>query len=202
MTGLAFGPPDAEAWHLCIDMQRIFLEPGDWYCPAGLEILPAVCRLAIHAPERSAFTRFITAATPEAAEGRWRHFYRHWSGVTRAELGEAVLELHAELAPLSAPERVIDKTTHNAFDSAAFGAFVAGTRPSALILSGVETDVCVLATALSAVDRGIRVILVSDAVASSDPASHQACLDLVYPRYDQQIEQVTCEDLLASGWPS
>ena len=67
MSGLVFGPPDGAAWHLCIDMQRIFLEPGDWYCPAGLEILPAIRRLAAHAPDRSAFTRFITAATPEEA---------------------------------------------------------------------------------------------------------------------------------------
>ena len=71
-----------------------------------------------------------------------------------------------------------------------------------MILTGVETDVCVLATALSAVDRGFRVIVVSDAVASSDMDSHRACLELVYPRYDQQIELVTCEELLASGWPS
>ena len=202
MSGLIFGPPDAEAWHLCIDMQRIFLEPGDWYCPDGLEILPAIRRLASHAPERSAFTRFITPATPEEAEGRWQHFYRHWSGVTRTALGDEVLELHAELLPLAAPERILDKATHNAFDSAAFESFVAGIRPSALILTGGETDVCVLATALSAVDRGVRVIVVGDAVASSDRASHRACLDLVYPRYDQQIEQATCAELLASGWPS
>lgn len=53
---------------------------------------------------------------------------------------------------------------------------------------GIETDVFVLATAMSAVDLGYRVIIVSDAVASSDMASHEACLQLVYPRFDQQIE--------------
>ena len=35
-----------------------------------------------------------------------------------------------------------------------------------LIFTGVETDVCVLATAIGAIDRGYRTILISDAMAS------------------------------------
>lgn len=201
MSTLPFGPLDGDAWHLCIDMQRLFLEPGEWYCPAGLDILPAIVRLTDHAPDRSAFTRFITPMTVEEAPGRWRHYYERWSSVTRAEVGDAAMELHADLQPLANPELVFDKATHNGFDSEALVAFLEEQAPSALVLTGIETDVCVLATALSAVDRGIRVVIASDAVASSDSVAHRACLDLVYPRFDQQIEQTTCAALLASEWP-
>ena len=74
-------------------------------------------------------------------------------------------------------------------------------QPSALVLSGVETDVCVLATALSAVDFGYRTVIAVDAVASSVAASHEACLAHVYPRYDQQIELASVDDIIAA-WRS
>ena len=38
-----FGPLDRNACVVCVDMQRLFLEPGEWHCPAGLDIL-ANCR--------------------------------------------------------------------------------------------------------------------------------------------------------------
>ena len=91
------------------------------------------------------------------------------------------------------------ETTHDAFDDAAFARHVTGLAPSALVLSGVETDVCVLATAMSAVDLGYRTVIAVDAVTSSVTESHQACLDHVYPRYDQQIELASVDQII-SGW--
>ncbi len=198
MTGLRFGPLDGSALHVCIDMQRLFLEPGAWSCPEALALLPAIEALLDHAPERSLFTRFITAVTPDQATGTWRRYYRHWHAATQAEAGTAILELHPALAAHATAERVFDKTTHDAFDSADFARYVAEASPSALVLSGVETDVCVLATALSAVDLGYRTVIAVDAVASSVPASHAACLALVYPRYDQQIELASVAEIRAA----
>ncbi len=199
MSPLPFGPLDARAFHLCIDMQRLFLEPGPWYAQAGAGIIPAIRRLLDHAPGNALFTRFITAARAEAAKGSWQRYYRRWHAVTRDELGTDALGLHPDLAPYAAPERVFDKTTHDAFDDGAFARHMESLRPSALILSGVETDVCVLATALSAVDLGYRTVIAVDAVTSSVAESHRACLDHVYPRYDQQIE-LACVDAIRTAW--
>lgn len=202
MSALAFGPLDARAFHLCIDMQRVFLEPGPWYAAAGLTILPAIRRLLDHAPDKAIFTRFITAERASAARGSWRRYYRHWHAVTRDELGADALDLYPDLAPYAAGCRVFDKATHDAFDDAAFAGHVETLEPSALVLSGVETDVCVLATAMSAVDLGYRTVIAVDAVTSSVAESHRACLDHVYPRYDQQIELATVEEILAAWSPS
>jgi hypothetical protein len=49
----------------------------------------------------------------------------------------------------------------------------------ALIVSGSETDVCVLATVLDAVDIGYRVIVVRDAVCSSSDEGHDMLVSLV-----------------------
>ncbi len=195
---LRFGPLDARALHVCIDMQRIFLEPGPWYGEACLSVIEPQKRLIGHAPARALFTRFITANTADNATGSWQRYYRHWQAVTQAEAGPEILDLHPEILPLARPENVFDKLTHDAFDSESFYARIAAEEPSALILSGIETDVCVLATAMSAVDLGYRTVIATDAVASSMPSSHAATIEHIYPRFDQQIELVSVDTIIRS----
>ena len=74
-------------------------------------------------------------------------------------------------------------------------------RADTIIFTGVETDVCVLATALTAIDRGYRTILVSDAIASSSPPGHRASLESIYPRFDQQVELIDTDALLKAWAP-
>lgn len=198
MSDLPFGPLDERAHLVCIDMQRLFLEPGEWYCPDGLTILPAVKRLCALAPDRCLFTRFITARSPETARGQWQRYYRRWESVTREKVGEAAMELHDALIPLADPKLTFDKTVHDAFGSTGFAEAIEARAPSALVLFGIETDVCVLATALTAIDLGIRVVLPRDAMASSVPASHEACLAHVFPRFDEQIEIVESDDVMGA----
>jgi nicotinamidase-related amidase len=65
-----------------------------------------------------------------------------------------------------------------------------------LIITGSETDVCVLATVLSAVDLGFRVVLVRDAVWSSSDEGHDALLEVCHRRYSEQIETTDAETVL------
>lgn len=201
-SGIIFGPLGPDTLHVVIDMQRIFLEPGPWYGPAGLDILPAIAALIAHAPEQSLFTRFITAATPESADGNWQRYYEHWREVTQQKAGSEILALHDALLPYAPQERTFDKRTHDAFDTPDFTAYLRDKVPETLIFSGVETDVCVLATVLSAVDLGYRVIIARDAVAGSVAAAHQACLEHIYPRFDQQIEVADTAEILAAWRPA
>ena len=55
-------------------------------------------------------------------------------------------------------------------------------------MTGSETDVCVLATVLGAVDLGYRVIVVRDAVCSSSDEGHDALMTVYHQRYTEQIE--------------
>ena len=196
MTELPFGPFGASVLHICIDMQRLFLEPGPWYGEACLGVIEPQKRLINHAPMRSLFTRFITANTADDATGSWQRYYRQWHSVTQDEAGSEILELHPEILPLARPENIFDKLTHDAFNSESFCQRIKDEAPSALILTGIETDVCVLATAMSAVDLGYRTIIASDGVASSIPASHAATMEHIYPRFDQQIEQASIETII------
>jgi nicotinamidase-related amidase len=63
-----------------------------------------------------------------------------------------------------------------------------------LVITGAETDVCVLAAVLDAGDLGYRVVLATDALCSS---SDDALLTLYRNRFSQQIETATSETILA-----
>ena len=184
--------------HICIDMQRIFLEPGPWYAEAGLAILPKIEQL-VHARNLPpVFTRFITPSTATEAIGSWQTYYEFWHQVTKEEAGEEWLALHPTLQKFAHSENAFDKTTYDAFASGSFRSSIEKANPSALIFSGIETDVCVLGTVLTAVDLGIRTIIAKDAVTSSDLDSHNACFEFLFPRYSQQIEIATVAEILSA----
>jgi nicotinamidase-related amidase len=196
MTALKFGPVDAAAVHVCVDMQRFFAEGSDWAAPATFAVLPAVERLCAKDPARTVFTRFLTPARAEDAKGQWQVYYRRWASVLKNNLDPDMFDLLPPLRRFVPPAHVIDKWVHSAFEADDFQRVLDRLKPSALIFSGVETDVCVLATALTAVDRGYRTILVTDAITSSSPSGHDASLDAVFPRFDMQVETVSTDDLL------
>jgi nicotinamidase-related amidase len=109
-----------------------------------------------------------------------------------------MVDLVAELAPRPGIDRVVDKATYSLFECEAGIRALEATGADTLLVSGGETDVCVLATLLGAVDRGYRVVLVTDAVASFSAAGHQAVLDAVLPRLPEQVELATTDTVLAA----
>jgi nicotinamidase-related amidase len=184
--------------HMVIDMQRIFAEDTDWrMADIGL-LIPNIVAITRALPERSLFTRFVTPHRAEHATGRWQHYYRRWQQFTGAVMSAELVELMAELVPLAKPENVLDKPTYSAFEVPACSARLTQLGADTLIFSGVETDVCVLATLLAAVDRGYRVIAVADALGSSSAAGHRATLEHVLPRMPDQIEIVDTASVLAA----
>ncbi len=195
------GALGADTLHIVVDMQRLFAEHPDWSVPELPKLVPPILRLIAAHPRETLFTRFITPRAAEDAHGRWRHYYRHWQSVTLSRMDPALLDLVPPLAKHARPESILDKRSHGGWEDPAFTKAIAGRQASTLVLTGVETDVCVLAVAFGATDRGYRVIIVEDAVASSSPAGHQAALEAIYPRLDQQIEIAGIEEVLAA-WPS
>ncbi len=186
------------ALHVVIDMQRLFAEKTPWHTPKLDDIVANVSALCSHAPGHTLFTRFVTPNSPNDAQGRWRHYYEHWHNVTLAEISPDMLDIVAPLRRFIPPAPVIDKTTHSAFNNGSLAQEIRARGASTLVLSGVETDVCVLATALDAIDRGLRVVVAKDAVTSSSAAGHEAALVHIFPRTDLQIDICTCEAIVAA----
>jgi|SRR5689334_10228170 len=181
-------PLTSRTVHLCVDMQRLFSAEGPWPTPWMPRVLPTVTALANRHPERTVFTRFIPPKHAAEMPGMWQRYYTRWKAATREQLDLALLELLPPLAKLCPPARVIDKTRYSAFAEPQLLEHLQSRDADGLIVTGSETDVCVLATALGAVDLGYRVIVVRDAVCSSSDEGHDALMTLYHQRYAEQIE--------------
>ena len=77
-----------------------------------------------------------------------------WRVATRERLDLQLLELMPPLAALCPPTTVIDKTRYSAFAELRLIEHLRQREADALVVSRSETDVCVLATVLDAVDTG------------------------------------------------
>jgi nicotinamidase-related amidase len=186
------------AVHLCIDMQRIFAEQTEWHTPTLFDIVPNIARIVEAKPRHTIFARFIVPQTPDAANGSWRTYYRRWSSLTGARMDPGLIELVEPLAGLARNEEILDKPTYSLFGENGLEERLKARNADTLIVTGVETDVCVLATVFDAVDRGYHTIIVRDAVTSSSIESHQATMDLLLPRFPQQIVMADTADVIES----
>ena len=101
------------------------------------------------------------------------------------------------MAALAPPAEVIDKRLYSPFSEPQLGDLFRRVEFDSLVITGAETDVCVLAAVLDAVDLGYRVILATDALCSSSDATHDALLTLCRNRFSQQIETASSETILA-----
>jgi nicotinamidase-related amidase len=183
--------------HLCVDMQRLFSAGGPWPTPWMEKVLPVVVALASRHPERTIFTRFIPPERPEQMPGMWRRYYARWRVATREVLPLELLQLMPPLAALCPPATIIDKTRYSAFAEPRLITHLRRREADTLIVSGSETDVCVLATVLDAVDIGYRVIVARDAICSSSDEGHEMLMRLYHTRYTEQIETADTETILA-----
>jgi nicotinamidase-related amidase len=197
--GLA-DPLGPDCIHLCIDMQRLFGSGSPWEVPWMATVLPRIADIARRHAARTVFTRFVPAERAEDAPGTWGRYYRKWSNVTLQQIDRGMVDLMPDLARLVPPAKVVDKRVYSPWTEGALDDLLRGTGVITLIVTGGETDVCVLATVLGAVDRGFRVVLVADALCSADDRTHDALMQLYCERFSEQIEVATTEAVL-SAWP-
>lgn len=195
--GLRFGPLGGSWAHLCIDMQRMFAEPTDWYTPWLERVLPNVVSLVELDPARTVFTRFVPVSSFEAARGSWRRYYERWHTMTRRELDPELINLVPALAQFVPPARLIDKSVMSPWHGELHAALQqAGV--DTLIVSGSETEVCVLATVMGGIDLGYRIVLVVDAICSGADETHDAMQRIYQSRFGMQVETVTTSGMLAA----
>lgn len=183
------------AAHLCVDMQNIFARGGLWETPWMEKVLPAIEQVASRFCRRTIFSRFITPLHPEEMPGQWQRYFRRWERATRSQLHGSELDLVPALARYVPPARVIDKPVYSAFARSGLRELLIAEDVGTVVVTGAETDVCVLATVLSAVDIGFRVVLVEDALCSSSDAGHDALMTMYRTRFHEQIDLVKAQEL-------
>lgn len=199
-ASLPYGPLGPGTVHLCIDMQTMFAERTDWHVPWMERVLPRVAKVAEAHPDRTIFTRFVPPERPEEMPGAWRRYYERWANMTASEIDPRLVELVPPLAALVPPATILDKRHYSPFAEPRLHARLQKQGTDTLVLTGSETDVCVLATIMDAVDLGYRVVIARDAVCSVSDETHDALLALYHDRFGQQIEAADVATVL-SAWP-
>jgi nicotinamidase-related amidase len=98
--------------------------------------------------------------------------------------------------PLAAyPQVVLAKTTFSATGDPGFAALLPAGA-SAVLLAGAEAHVCVLQTALGLLASGHRVVLVTDAIGSRDPADKAVAIE----RARQHGAEVVTSEMVLFEW--
>ncbi|WP_431323323.1 cysteine hydrolase family protein [Rhizobium sp. YTU87027] len=183
--------------HLCIDMQRMFAEQTPWHVPWMANVSPEIVEVAARFPERTVFTRFIPPTTADAMPGMWKAYYAKWEMMTRAKLPVELLDLVSDLRRFAPPARVFDKRTYSPWIGGHLHRRLVAEHVDTLVVTGGETDVCVLAAVIGAIDLGYCVIVLKDAVCSGADSTHDASLALLGHRFSVQVEIATTEDFLS-----
>ncbi len=177
-------------------MQRLFGPGTEWSLDWMERVMPRIVRLCDLGPERTIFTRFIPARRPGDGQGAWRRYYARWASMTLEALGADMIELMPELARFAPPAQVIDKPVYSPWWTPDLHTLLRARGCDTLVISGGETDMCVLATLLGAIDLGYRTVLVQDAICSSSDKSHDSMLDLFGRRYSRHVEVGLAEDIV------
>ena len=158
----------AKSHLVVIDMQRAFRQAGEWHIPRYDEAARTIARLAA-----SGLEPIITRFVPDPAEkGSWASYYDRWQSM---RLDPADPIWHIELPNVEA-RGSIDLPTFSKWGEALADRIPVGDE---VILTGVATDCCILATALGAADAGRYVTVVEDACAGQSDAAHDQALELL-----------------------
>lgn len=179
-------PGSQGALLVVVDMQRVFADSDSPWCVPGFDTLKApIARLLTAFGERTVATRFMP---PDVPTGSWQQYYREWSFIQQP--GAAPL---LELAwPWSGNHRPIDKPTFSAYGQE-LKVLIRARTANTLVLCGVSTECCVLATALAAADDGMAIRIVRDACASVDMATHEAALHVALAGFSPLITLSTVD---------
>jgi nicotinamidase-related amidase len=168
-----------------IDMQRVFADPeSEWATPRFAEIVPRVADLVAQTKQVT-FTRFVAPTTPK---GSWVRYYERFPWALKPPddpMWDVVDGIGAD------PARTIAATTFGKWSHR----LSARVGDATLVLAGVSTECCVVATAVAAADAGARVQVVTDACAGATDESHAAALG-VLEWFAPQVELTTTDRVL------
>jgi nicotinamidase-related amidase len=160
-------------------------------------ISPQIEELAGRHSSRTIFTRFLPPERADDMPGKWRDYYHKWWMMTGEHLPRGFIDLAPSLASLVPPARHFDKRTYSPWIDGRLHPTLQSEQVDTLVITGGETDVCVLATTLGAIDLAYRVIVLKDAVCSGADDTHDASLELLHDRFSVQLELMKTEEFLS-----
>ena len=163
-------------WLIGIDFQQVF-EPGaPWGAPLFNEAVSGMQKLVPAFVGRTVLTKFVA---PQSPAGSWVPYYdRHTFALVEQShpMWELTPQLLSQVTLEENPPKIETRTTFGKWDKQLHSSVY---NAEWLVIAGVSTDCCVLATALAAADAGLHVTVVSDACAASTVENHNRALSVL-----------------------
>jgi streptothricin hydrolase len=162
---------------IVVDMQLAFVHGPD-AVPGGAELAERIERVLGHARAAGALVVHLQNDGPDGALD---------------EPGTAGWELALPLQ-LGELEFVVRKTADDGFDGTPLGELLKWFGVDRIVLCGVQSEMCVAATARSALARGLRVLLPHDAHATYDVPAVDGLADWVPARQVARVAEWSLGD--------
>ncbi|QBI19487.1 cysteine hydrolase [Egibacter rhizosphaerae] len=178
-----------------LDLQRVVGPGGPWEVPGIERILPSVRQLIGAFGSATVLTRHRLA---HSGPGTWSAFAQRWAALDEEPEWWDLLDEVSATMPQGAS--LIDKHTYSAYPAPELSERLSGPATE-LVLAGCETDCCVAATLFAAVDAGVPVSLVENAVVGPDPESHSGLIAAAR-RLPEQVRVVTASEALRRPYPA
>ncbi len=146
------------------------------------DLVTRVAEVAATALARGVPTIFVRTAYDPASRFRPplfiatpdRQDYACHPGTWGAELVDPIKRLASDRHA-----KLVEKQTYDAFFETELRGFLRSHRIDTVYVAGVETNVCVLCTALSALTNGFATVILEDCVATSLPELHAPALQII-----------------------
>ena len=182
-----------------IDMHRGSIDaPGTVYVPEGRSIVRPLARLLDSARDAGVPVVYIVhQIRPDGSDARspfWEEAETVadlYPNVREQVVGSAWTEIASGLDPRDG-DHVLPKKRYGAFSGNDLAFLLKNLRVETLVISGVETEICVIATAFHAFNEDYRVVVPRDGVAALDPDLGDAALRIV----EREVGWVsTCDEI-------
>jgi nicotinamidase-related amidase len=176
---------------LFIDFQKIFEENEEWKVPGIRDCLNRAKKAHFLVSKVRNITTITTNYLPPADvdndpnDYAWKRYFDQFASVPK----HGHHELYGDLEYIPADS----KWTSNGFSK--WNHSLSYTTPFNVFITGVSTECCVLSTALSAVDTGANVYIISDACAAGTPEDHELGLR-VLSKFAPNIQIIESKDII------
>jgi len=171
---------------LVIDLQVVVAPGGPWELPAIEPVVDAVTWLVDHHDGPVLASRHVPVPDSPGTLGPF----------ARQDDPTELTANAAELVPGLQHLTSVDKSSYSAFRCAEVRE--AAQRAGSVIVCGVETDCCVMATVYDLLDAGLRTTVVPEATTGPDPVSHDGALRTM-ARLSELVQVRSLADVFAVG---
>lgn len=175
---------------LVIDMQNVYGEGGQWFCPHTTCATKNIKDLMEKRKESLdvIFTGFVA---PEEPVGTWNKYNEAYSDVNEDPWSNDIMEAFAA-----------DVKNYPFYTKSTYSSLTikevreACLNAKQVVVTGVVAECCVLATVMALIDEGIKVIYLTDGVAGIDGETEKAVEMVLAGLAPLQVELMTTADYM------